>query len=132
MLRAKQPLTIFNKEILGKMRSGKLFRLDNAQYSKIQAIVNCTTKLNPTLNNSENGELIGKKLSEIIGTEIDASAIVFVPFYTNFDLSTIISKNVFINYDCTFLEDMVGINIGDNVIIGPKANLITKNHPLNS
>ena len=132
MLSTKQPLTIFNKDILGKMRSGERFLLDNVQYSKIQAKVNCTTKLNPTLNNSENGELIGEKLNEIFGTEIDASTIVFVPFYTNFDLSTIIIKNVFINHDCTFLEDMAVINVEDNVIIGPKANLITKNHPLNS
>ena len=40
-----------------------------------------------------------------------------------------IGKNVFINHACSFL-DMGGITIEDNVLIGPKVNLITENHPL--
>jgi acetyltransferase-like isoleucine patch superfamily enzyme len=37
---------------------------------------------------------------------------------------------VFINHACSFL-DMGGITIEDHVLIGPKVNLITENHPLN-
>jgi acetyltransferase-like isoleucine patch superfamily enzyme len=40
-----------------------------------------------------------------------------------------IGKNVFINHACSFL-DMGGITIEDHVLIGPKVNLITENHPI--
>ena len=121
---------IADKDIFVRMRSGEPIRLDDTQYSKIQAVVNRTLKLNPTLNHSADVELIRKHLSEIIGKEIDASTIIFVPFYTNFGQFITIGKNVFINHACSFL-DMGGITIEDNVLIGPKVNLITENHPLN-
>lgn len=112
------------------MRSGEPIRLDDALYPKVQAVVTRTIKLNAKLNTSEDVEQIRKNLSEIIGSEIDASTIVFVPFYTNFGRFISIGKNVFINHACSFL-DMGGITIEDNVLIGPKVNLITENHPLN-
>lgn len=118
------------KNILYRMRSGEPIRLDDDQYPKIQTIVNRTIKLNAKLNTSEDVEQIRKHLGEIIGSEIDASTIIFVPFYTNFGQFITIGKNVFINHACSFL-DMGGITIEDNVLIGPKVNLITENHPLN-
>jgi|SRR5665213_123647 len=121
---------VANKDIFDRMRSGEPIRLDDIQYSKIQAVVDRTIKLNAKLNTSENVGLIRKNLSEIIGTEIDASTIIFVPFYTNFGRFITIGKNIFINHACSFL-DMGGITIEDNVLIGPKVNLITENHPLN-
>ena len=119
-----------SKEIFDRMRSGEPIRLDDAQYPKVQAVVDRTIKLNAKLNTSEDVGQIRKNLSEIIGTEIDASTIIFIPFYTNFGRFITIGKNVFINHACSFL-DMGGITIEDNVLIGPKANLITENHPLN-
>ena len=124
---AEQPI-ITKKDIFDRMRSGEPIRLDDAQYSKIQAVVNRTIKLNIKLNTSEDVELIRKNVSEIIGTEIDATTIIFVPFYTNFGRFITIGKNVFINHACTFL-DMGGITIEDDVLIGPKVNFITENHP---
>jgi acetyltransferase-like isoleucine patch superfamily enzyme len=116
--------------ILYRMRSGEPIRLDDDQYPKIQTVINRTIKLNAKLNTSEDVEQIRKRLGEIIGSEIDASTIIFVPFYTNFGQFITIGKNVFINHACSFL-DMGGITIEDNVLIGPKVNLITENHPLN-
>ncbi|MEA5260984.1 DapH/DapD/GlmU-related protein [Arcicella aquatica] len=125
-----QQQTLVPKDIFDSMRLGEPIRLDDPQYPKIQEVVNRTLKLNAKLNTSENVEQIRGILSEIICTEIDASTIVFVPFYTNFGRFITIGKNVFINHACSFL-DMGGITIEDNVLIGPKVNLITENHPLN-
>lgn len=119
-----------DKDIFDRMRSGDPIRLDDPQYPKVLAIVNRTIRLNAKLNTSEDVEQIRKHLSEIIGSEIDSSTVVFAPFYTNFGQFIAIGKNVFINHACSFL-DMGGITIEDNVLIGPKANLITENHPLN-
>lgn len=128
MITAERPI-IANKDIFERMRSGEAIRLDDSQYAKIQAVVDRTIKLNAKLNTSEDVELIRKKLSEVIGSDIDASTIIFIPFYTNFGRFITIGKNVFINHACSFLG-MGGITIEDNVLIGPKVNLITENHPL--
>jgi acetyltransferase-like isoleucine patch superfamily enzyme len=119
-----------DKDIFDRMRSGDPIRLDDPQYPKVLAIVNRTIRLNAKLNTSEDVEQIRKHLSEIVGSGIDSSTIVFAPFYTNFGQFITIGKNVFINHACSFL-DMGGITIEDNVLIGPKVNLITENHPLN-
>ena len=86
-------------------------------------------ELSVQLNTSTDIDQIRERLSEIIGTTIDESTTVFAPFYTNFGRFTQIGKNVFINHACSFL-DMGGITIEDDVLIGPKVNLITENHPL--
>ena len=86
-------------------------------------------KLSPALNTSTDVEQIRRLLSEIIGSEIDKSTTVFVPFHTNFGRHIQIGKNVFINHACTFL-DLGGITIEDEVQIGPKVNIITENHPV--
>ena len=126
----KQTIINQDKDIFDRMRSGDPIRLDDPHYSKVQNVVNRTIKLNAKLNTSEDVEQIRKYLSQIIGSDIDASTIVFVPFYTNFGQFITIGKNVFINHACSFL-DMGGITIEDNVLIGPKANLITENHSIN-
>jgi acetyltransferase-like isoleucine patch superfamily enzyme len=126
---AEQEIT-HSKDIFERMLSGEPIRLDDVQYSKIQTVVTRTIKLNAKLNTSEDIERTRKYLSDIISTEIDTSTIIFVPFYTNFGRFITIGKNVFINHACTFL-DMGGIAIEDDVLIGPKVNLITENHSLN-
>ena len=111
------------------MRAGEPIRLDDPQYPKVQEVVSRTIKLSAELNTSTDVDQIRKRLSDLIGTELDESTIVFAPFYTNFGRFIKIGKNVFVNHACTFL-DMGGITIEDDVLIGPKVNLITENHPL--
>jgi acetyltransferase-like isoleucine patch superfamily enzyme len=55
--------------------------------------------------------------------------VIFAPFHTNFGRHIKLGKNVFINHACSFL-DLGGIVIEDDVLIGPKVNLITENHPV--
>ncbi|SRR6266498_1234164 len=100
------------------------------QYPKVWEIVTRTIKLSAELNASTEVDQIRERLSEIIGTQLDNSTTVFVPFHTNFGRFIQIGKNVFINHACTFL-DMGGITIEDEVLLGPRVNLVTENHPLN-
>lgn len=116
-------------DIFARMKAGEAIRLDDPQYFKVQVVVNRTIKLSAQLNTSTNIDQIRDRLSEIIGKKVDDSTTVFAPFYTNFGLFTQIGKNVFINHACSFL-DMGGITIEDEVLLGPKVNLITENHPL--
>lgn len=117
------------KDIFDRMRGGESIRLNDPQYFKVLDIVKRTISLSAQLNISASVEDIRKLLSEITGNSIDESTIVFAPFFTNFGRFTQLGKNVFINHACSFL-DMGGITIEDDVLIGPKVNLITENHPL--
>ncbi len=81
------------------------------------------------LNNTAGTDEIRKLLSQITGTEIDESTIVFTPLHINYGKNTKIGKNVFINFDCIFL-DLGGITIEDNVLIAPKVSLLSEGHPV--
>ena len=118
-----------SRGIFDRMKAGELFRLDDPEYPKVWEFVSRTIKLSAELNTSTDVDQIRERLSEITGTQLDKSTIIFTPFYTNFGRFIKIGKNVFINHACTFL-DMGGITIENEVQIGPKVNLITENHPL--
>jgi acetyltransferase-like isoleucine patch superfamily enzyme len=111
------------------MQSGKPFRLDDPAFQEIIVFKDRTLSLSPQLNASTNVDQFRERLSDIIGSKIDESTTIFAPFYTNFGRYISIGKNVFINHACSFL-DMGGITIGDNVLIGPKVNFVSENHPI--
>jgi acetyltransferase-like isoleucine patch superfamily enzyme len=119
-----------NKDIFQRMQAGEPLRNDDPEYPRFAEAVARTIRLVTQMNASiQDVEGIRKQLSEIIGTEIDASTTIFPPFYTNFGRFIKLGKNVFINHACSFL-DLCNITIEDEVMIGPKVNLITENHPL--
>jgi len=102
---------------------------DDPQYPKIYEAVSRTIKLSEALNSSTNVDQIRERLGEIIGTRLDKSTRVFIPFHTNFGRFIRIGCNVFINHGCSFL-DLGGITIEDDVLIGPGVSLISEGHPL--
>lgn len=116
-------------DIFQKMLAGGLIRQDDQGMPDVWDFVFRAIRLSPDLNSSTSIDEIRTRLSDIIGTEIDKSTVVFVPFYTNFGRHIRLGKNVFINHACSFL-DLGGITIDDNVQIGPRVNLVTENHPV--
>lgn len=117
------------RDIFERMKAGEPFRPTDPQYHRVHEIVQRTRALSVALNTAVSDAEVRQRLGAIIGTPVDASTRVFIPFHTNFGQHTSIGRNVFINHDCTFL-DMGGITIADEVMIGPKVSLITENHPL--
>lgn len=116
-------------DIFERMRKGGTIDKNDPQLPKLWEAVAATIKLSASLNTAQSIDEIREHLSEIIGKPIDSSTTIFIPFYTNFGKHITIGKNVFINHACSFL-DLGGITIEDNVLIGPKVNLITENHPI--
>jgi acetyltransferase-like isoleucine patch superfamily enzyme len=88
-----------------------------------------TKKILVQLNNSTNPTEIRNLLGQITGEDIDESVDVFTPLHINYGKNIKIGKNVFINFDCVFL-DLGGITIEDNVLIAPRVNLLSEGHPL--
>jgi acetyltransferase-like isoleucine patch superfamily enzyme len=120
-----QPTT----DIFERLRSGKTVPFNDPEYRKLRDVAFATRKLLLQLNQSTEPEEMRELLSRITGTEIDESTAIFPPFYVNYGRHTTIGKNVFINFDCVFL-DFGGITIEDGVFIAPKVSLLTEGHPL--
>lgn len=114
---------------LPTLLAGGIIRPDDPCMLEAWEVVARTQRLSPGLNNATTIAEMRERLGEIITREIDASTMIFVPFYTNFGQHIWLGKNVFINHACTFL-DLGGITLEDDVMLGPKVNLITENHPV--
>lgn len=103
--------------------------MDDPEYSKIREAVNRTFSLLSTLNTATHVDEVREILSKIIGHEIDPTTTIFPPFHTNIGRNIHLGKRVFINHACSFL-DLGGIVIEDNVMIGPRVNITSENHPV--
>ena len=66
---------------------------------------------------------------ELTGRTLDDRFSLIPPFYTTGGENIRIGRNVFINQNCT-MYDLGGIDIGDDVLIGPNVSLITSGHPI--
>ncbi|WP_131750126.1 DapH/DapD/GlmU-related protein, partial [Legionella beliardensis] len=66
---------------------------------------------------------------ELISKKVDESFLLIPPFYTAGGNEISVGYNVFINQNCTFY-DLGGLDIADNVMIGPNVSIITTSHPI--
>ena len=117
------------KNIFERLRNGETISANDPEGYKMRDASFATKKLLVQMNNSSSPTEIRDFLSQITGNEIDKSVDVFTPLYINYGKHTKIGKNVFINFDCTFL-DLGGITIEDNVLIAPKVSLLSEGHPV--
>jgi acetyltransferase-like isoleucine patch superfamily enzyme len=77
----------------------------------------------------DDAEEIRAVFSDLIGHKVDKSFSLIPPFYTTGGENIRVGRNVFINQNCT-LYDLGGIDIADDVMIGPNVSIITSGHPL--
>lgn len=121
-----------NKNIFERDKSGEIIRLDDPEYSKLFAVILKAIRITAKLNNLVTDDLqkIRDVFGELIGKKVDDTFFLIPPFYSDFGENINIGKNVFVNHACTFM-DRGGITLEDSVLIAPKVNLITTNHPLN-
>ncbi|MDC6405319.1 MULTISPECIES: DapH/DapD/GlmU-related protein [Maribacter] len=116
------------KNIFERLTSGEVIHMNDPDYGVIREMVNRTKKLSNQLNRADHVDDIRSILGEIIGKKVDDSTTLFTPFYTNIGINITLGKNVFINHACSFL-DLGGIEIKDDVMIGPRVNITSENHP---
>jgi len=77
----------------------------------------------------DDAEEIRAVFSELVGYTVDDSFSLIPPFYTTGGENLRVGRNVFINQNCT-LYDLGGIDIADDVMIGPNVSLVTSGHPI--
>ena len=77
----------------------------------------------------DDADAVRALLSQLVGKQVDESVFLIPPFYATGGSNTRIGRNVFINQNCTFY-DLGGLDIADDVMIGPNVSLITSGHPI--
>lgn len=98
-----------------------------AMLANVKRAMAITAKLNRlTFNDADE---IRALFSQLIDKEVDESFLLIPPFYTSGGVEIRVGRNVFINQNCTFY-DLGGLDIADDVMIGPNVSIITTGHPL--
>lgn len=77
----------------------------------------------------DDAEQIRALFSELIGSKVDETFLLMPPFYTAGGDEIRVGRNVFVNQNCTFY-DLGGLDIADDVMIGPNVSIITAGHPV--
>lgn len=116
------------EDIFTRLIKGETILPNDSQMHLLRKASFETRTLLLQMNQTESIQKIRDFFSQITGEKND-SVTIFTPFYINYGKNLKLGKNVFINFDCTFL-DLGGITIEDDVLIGPKVSLVTENHPL--
>jgi acetyltransferase-like isoleucine patch superfamily enzyme len=96
-------------------------------YARIKRGIRLTERLNTIP--FEDADAIRAAWSELTGQPVDPTFSLIPPVHVQHGLNTRVGRNVFVNQGCTLL-DIGGIDIGDDVLIGPNVSLITGGHPL--
>jgi acetyltransferase-like isoleucine patch superfamily enzyme len=119
-----------NKELLEKIQTMEFISNEDPIFIEISEILENSSKLTSELNTGyKTPEEIRNILSKITDSKIDSSVQVLTPFNTDFGSNIRLGKDIFINKCCMFV-DLGGIELEDNVLIGPDVNILSVNHPL--
>src|SRR6476469_5354987 len=122
-------MDVQHTDIFQRLLNGEAVPFSDPDYFRIINACNETRRLMVQLNAASDEEEIRNLICKITGFEVDATSMVFPPFQVNYGKNTKLGKNVFINFDCTFL-DLGGITIDDDVMLVPKVSLLSEGHPV--
>lgn len=117
---------IFDRDVRGEMVSP-----NDPGYDLLIADIFDTMKTATEMNTGyRTPEEVHEFMGRILDKPLDESTTVLPPLYIDYGKPVTIGKRCFIQQCCTFFG-RGGIEIGNDVFIGPKCNLITINHDVN-
>jgi acetyltransferase-like isoleucine patch superfamily enzyme len=93
----------------------------------VRRAVRCTERLNALPYDDRDG--IAAAWSELTGRPADPTFHLIPPVYSDCGHNLRIGRNVFVNQGCR-LDDIGGIELGDDVMLGPGVRLVSSGHPL--
>lgn len=119
------------QSIFAKDLSGELVSPNEPGYEELIADIFAMMKTATEMNTGyKTPAEVHEYMERILGKPLDESTTVLPPFYVDYGKPVTIGKGCFIQQCCTFFG-RGGIEIGNEVFIGPKVNLITINHDPN-
>jgi acetyltransferase-like isoleucine patch superfamily enzyme len=95
--------------------------------ARVQRAIRMTEQLNALPY--ERQDEVRATWSHLTGQQVEESFHLIPPVYTDHGVNIRIGKDVFINQGCR-LNDIGGIEIGDDVMLGPSVSLLTSGHPV--
>ena len=98
-----------------------------AMLANVKRAMAITAKLNRLT--FDDADEIRTLFSQLIGKLVDESFLLIPPFHTAGGDEIRVGRNVFVNQNCTFY-DLGGLDIADDVMIGPSVSIITAGHPV--
>jgi acetyltransferase-like isoleucine patch superfamily enzyme len=109
----------------------RIIRRRTPESAAMQANVKRAMAITARLNRLtfDDADEVRALFSELTGKKVDESFLLIPPFYTAGGDEIRVGRNVFVNQNCTFY-DLGGLDIADDVLIGPNVSLITAGHPL--
>lgn len=117
-------------DAIERMRRGERITEESPAFAELRAEIEKTRALVAELNAGyHTSDRVRALLERIWGQQLDASVRLFPPFHTAFGKLTRVGRDVFINFDCTFL-DQGGITLDDGVFVGPGVRIVTEYHPM--
>lgn len=93
-----------------------------AMHRRAQELIDLFNSLKPAQTNEH--ENLVKRLFGSVGS----GAIVRPPFFCDYGTNIFAGDKLFINYDCVII-DCHTVHLGHNVLLGPKVQIYTANHP---
>ena len=115
---------IFNRDL-----SGEIVSPDDKGYEILIAEIFRTMETAQELSEVKVGDQarVHELMERILGKKMPESSVLLPPLYIDYGKPVVIGERCFIQQCCTFFG-RGGIEIGNDVFIGPKVNLITINH----
>jgi acetyltransferase-like isoleucine patch superfamily enzyme len=94
---------------------------------RVQRAIRLTAELS-VLQYSDQ-QAIREGWSALTGQTVDEDFHLIPPVYSDHGINIRVGRNVFVNQNCRF-NDIGGITIGDDVMLGPGVCLLTAGHPV--
>lgn len=107
-------------------QAGYIYKLDKTLFAAHMNSKRITRLLNATLETEVERR---QELVQELFSHAGEGAYVDPPFYCDYGYNVSVGKRFYCNYDCVFL-DCGKITIGDYVMLGPKVQIYTANHPI--
>ncbi len=119
------------EKYLSHVNAGKRIVAGSAEHLFMHKMLDEALKITQKINNEyHTPDEVQKLFAELTGSEVNPTLGLIAPFNTDFGKNIHVGKNVFINSGCK-MQDQGGIYIGNDVLIGHNACLLTLNHDLN-
>ncbi|MGL4850586.1 MAG: DapH/DapD/GlmU-related protein [Clostridium sp.] len=119
-----------SKNLIEALEKREYIPYDDAIFKEINKTLEKTAMLLGKLNEGyKKQEEVREILEKMTGNRIDESTTILLPLNSDFGARIRFGKDIFINKGCMFV-DLGGIELEDNVLIGPEVKILSVNHPM--
>jgi maltose O-acetyltransferase len=111
-----------------KMIAGELYNAEDPELKEGRKTCRVLLrKYNASTDDEEETRL--EILTKLLGKTTNNKIKLEPPFYCDYGYNIFAGENFYMNFDCVIL-DCARVDIGDNVLCGPKVQIYTATHPL--